>query len=113
MMMGLRLNWDATLARVRDSVLPRALQSNKLEAQPVGAIHDRSISKVYPKYPRIHIVLEYPPGPAFSLTRDGQLTQELYDLLPLIPTQSPSRILWGADADPPDVIAGPRYEDLP
>jgi hypothetical protein len=67
-----------------------------------------------PKYP--------PPGPSFPVDeerpaatlRGGTLLHKgFYDLLALIPTPSPSRILWGAGADPPDVVAGPRYEDLP
>jgi len=42
------------------------------------------------------------------------LHKGFYDLLALIPTPSPSRFLWGANADPtPDVVAGTRYEDLP
>jgi protein-serine/threonine kinase len=42
------------------------------------------------------------------------LHKGFYDLLALIPTPSPSRILWGTGADPPpDAIAGPRYEDFP
>ena len=66
---------------------------------------------------------EYPPGPSFPVDeerpaatlRGGTLLHKgFYDLLALIPTPSPSRILWGAGADfPPDVVAGPRYEDLP
>jgi len=48
------------------------------------------------------------------ITWRNSITQGLFDLLALIPTPSPSRILWGAGADPPpDVVAGPRYEDLP
>jgi len=63
------------------------------------------------------------PGPSFPVDeeqpaatlRGGTLLHKgFYDLLALIPTPSPSRILWGAGADPPpDVVAGPRYEDLP
>ena len=68
---------------------------------------------------------EYPPGrslpvpvdeeqPAATLRGGTLLHKGFYDLLALIPTPSPSRILWGAGADPPpDVVAGPRYEDLP
>ncbi|KAH9978983.1 kinase-like domain-containing protein [Lactifluus volemus] len=63
------------------------------------------------------------PGPSLPLhddpptatLRGGTLLHKgFYDLLALIPTPSPSRFLWGITADPaPDVIAGPRYEDLP
>jgi protein-serine/threonine kinase len=70
-----------------------------------------------PEYP--------PPGPSLPVPVDEErpaatlgggtlLHKGFYDLLALIPTPSPSRILWGTDADrPPDVVAGPRYEDLP
>ena len=52
--------------------------------------------------------------PAATLRGGTLLHKGFYDLLALIPTPSPSRILWGAGADPPpDVVAGPRYEDLP
>jgi protein-serine/threonine kinase len=63
------------------------------------------------------------PGPSLPLhddpptatLRGGTLLHKgFYDLLALIPTPSPSRFLWGISADPvPDVVAGPRYEDLP
>ncbi|KAI0256317.1 hypothetical protein BJV78DRAFT_455348 [Lactifluus subvellereus] len=52
--------------------------------------------------------------PAATLRGGTLLHKGFYDLLALIPTPSPSRFLWGASADPaPDVVAGPRYEDLP
>jgi protein-serine/threonine kinase len=52
--------------------------------------------------------------PAATLRGGTLLHKGFYDLLALIPTPSPSRFLWGATADPtPDVVAGPRYEDLP
>ncbi|KAI0051243.1 kinase-like protein [Auriscalpium vulgare] len=64
-----------------------------------------------------------PPGPAYpaydgppSTLRGGTLLHKgFYDLLAMIPTPSPSRLLWGA-ADPvpsSEPLAGPRYEDLP
>jgi protein-serine/threonine kinase len=53
--------------------------------------------------------------PPIATLRGGTLLHKgFYDLLALIPTPSPSRFLWGITADPsPDVVAGPRYEDLP
>jgi hypothetical protein len=52
--------------------------------------------------------------PAATLRGGTLLHKGFYDLLALIPTPSPSRFLWGASDDPsPDVVAGPRYEDLP
>jgi protein-serine/threonine kinase len=84
--------------------------------------HDHIYSPAYPY--RIPLSRpEYPPGPSLlvdeerpaATLRGGTLLHKgFYDLLALIPTPSPSRILWGAGADPPpDVVAGPRYEDLP
>jgi protein-serine/threonine kinase len=41
------------------------------------------------------------------------LHKGFYDLLSMIPTPSPSRLLWKAPAPPPEtVLAGPRYEDM-
>ncbi|KAF5321788.1 hypothetical protein D9619_001986 [Psilocybe cf. subviscida] len=43
------------------------------------------------------------------------LHKGFYDLLSMIPTPSPSRLLWKAPAPPPPaetVLAGPRYEDM-
>ena len=79
----------------------------------------------YPAYPYRTPISRpeyHPPGPSLPLDeerpaatlRGGTLLHKgFYDLLALIPTPSPSRILWGAGADRPDVVAGPRYEDLP
>lgn len=44
------------------------------------------------------------------------LHKGFYDLLAMIPTPSPSRLLWRAPAPPSpeqSILAGPRYEDLP
>ena len=41
------------------------------------------------------------------------LHKGFYDLLAMIPTPSPSRLLWSAPSPPPEnVVAGPRYEDM-
>ncbi|KAF9482115.1 kinase-like protein [Pholiota conissans] len=41
------------------------------------------------------------------------LHKGFYDLLSMIPTPSPSRLLWKAPPAPPEnVVAGPRYEDM-
>ena len=63
-----------------------------------------------------------PPGPNLPVDEERPdatlrggtpLHNGFYDLLALIPTPSPSRFLRGASADPPpDVVAGPRYEDM-
>ena len=87
-----------------------------------GTNHDHIYSPAYP-YRASPSRPEFRPlGPSLPLDeerpaatlRGGTLLHKgFYDLLALIPTPSPSRILWGAGADPPDVVAGPRYEDLP
>lgn len=49
--------------------------------------------------------------PSTTLPGGTLLHQGFYDLLSMIPTPSPSRLLWGNQE--PAVVAGPRYEDLP
>jgi len=52
--------------------------------------------------------------PTSTMPAGTLLHKGFYDLLAMIPTPSPSRLLWGpptASADP--VVAGPRYEDIP
>ncbi|TFY60541.1 hypothetical protein EVG20_g7382 [Dentipellis fragilis] len=53
--------------------------------------------------------------PTTTLRGGTLLHKGFYDLLALIPTPSPSRLLWGADPTPDThpVVAGPRYEDIP
>ena len=56
---------------------------------------------------------QYDPDPPSTTLPGGTLLhQGFYDLLSMIPTPSPSRLLWG-NQKPPAVVAGPRYEDLP
>jgi protein-serine/threonine kinase len=50
--------------------------------------------------------------PTTTLPGGTLLHQGFYDLLAMIPTPSPSRLLWGGWNEQP-VVAGPRYEDLP
>ncbi|KXN91072.1 Serine/threonine-protein kinase CBK1 [Leucoagaricus sp. SymC.cos] len=50
--------------------------------------------------------------PATSTIPSGTfLHKGFYDLLAMIPTPSPSRLLWGPP-EPEPVMAGPRYEDI-
>jgi hypothetical protein len=52
--------------------------------------------------------------PTTSRLNGTLLHKGFYDLLAMIPTPSPSRLLWGPPAPPPDpVLAGPRYEHIP
>jgi len=84
--------------------------------------HDHIYSPAYPYRAPLSRPDYRAPGPSLPLDeerpaatlRGGTLLHKgFYDLLALIPTPSPSRILWGAGADLPDEVAGPRYEDLP
>lgn len=50
--------------------------------------------------------------PTTTLPGGTLLHQGFYDLLAMIPTPSPSRLLWGASWNQQAVVAGPRYEDL-
>lgn len=40
------------------------------------------------------------------------LHKGFYDLLAMIPTPSPSRLLWSSPSPPENVVAGPKYEDM-
>lgn len=52
--------------------------------------------------------------PASSIPPGTLIHKGFYDLLAMIPTPSPSSLIWGTPPPPsPDsVIAGPRYEDI-
>jgi protein-serine/threonine kinase len=90
---------------------------------PSGSDHDHIYSLAYPyrtplsrpEYRPLGPNLPVDEEPPAGTLRGGTLLHKgFYDLLALIPTPSPSRFLWGANADPPpDAVAGPRYEDLP
>ncbi len=93
---------------------------------PPGSLdHDHIYSPAYPYRGPLSRPQYRPTEPSLPLDeerpsatlRGGTLLHKgFYDLLALIPTPSPSRFLWGAGADPPsppDVVAGPRYEDYP
>ena len=52
---------------------------------------------------------------ASSIPVGTYLHKGFYDLLAMIPTPSPSRLLWGLPKPPdeePTVVAGPRYEHI-
>jgi protein-serine/threonine kinase len=63
-----------------------------------------------PSSPRPHDVYDEPP--TTTLPGGTVLHQGFYDLLAMIPTPSPSRLLWGESWNQQPVVAGPRYEDL-
>jgi protein-serine/threonine kinase len=51
--------------------------------------------------------------PSSGIPAGTFLHKGFYDLLAMIPTPSPSRLIWGTPPPPSDpVIAGPRYEDI-
>ena len=116
---------DQSLLLAHSLVLMASRPSRPLPVPPGpvnplgGPYHDNIYSLPNP----YHNPLPRPPytalpieegRPAATLRGGTLLHKGFYDLLALIPTPSPSRFLWGATADPPpDVVAGPRYEDLP
>ncbi|KAJ8509059.1 hypothetical protein ONZ45_g8729 [Pleurotus djamor] len=52
--------------------------------------------------------------PTSSVPVGTMLHKGFYDLLAMIPTPSPSRLIWGPPASAPEpVVAGPRYEHIP
>ncbi|KAL0578287.1 hypothetical protein V5O48_003698 [Marasmius crinis-equi] len=52
------------------------------------------------------------PSPS-TLPGGTLLHKGFYDLLSMIPTPSPSRLLWNAQPPAETILAGPRYEDIP
>lgn len=73
-------------------------------------------SPFFSPYPRPSYVLppraEIQDEPAMGAIPVGTfLHKGFYDLLSMIPTPSPSRLLWGTP-NPDPVVAGPRYEDI-
>jgi hypothetical protein len=56
----------------------------------------------------------YPQTPQLPTTLPGGtlLHKGFYDLLAMIPTPSPSRLIWGAPAAEEPGLAGPRYEEI-
>ncbi|KAJ7683241.1 kinase-like domain-containing protein [Mycena rosella] len=56
----------------------------------------------------------YPQTPQLPTTLPGGtlLHKGFYDLLSMIPTPSPSRLIWGAPAAEEPGLAGPRYEEI-
>ena len=61
-----------------------------------------------PSTPRLNVSDE---PPTTILPGGTLLHQGFYDLLAMIPTPSPSRLLWGAGWNQQPLVAGPRYED--
>ncbi|KZP23687.1 hypothetical protein FIBSPDRAFT_453378 [Athelia psychrophila] len=67
----------------------------------------------YDQYPVAEPLNAYDAHPKSTLSGGTMLHQGYYDLLSVIPTPSPSRLLWGATwSRQPEVVAGPRYEGL-
>lgn len=82
-----------------------------------SAVSDPFTSGMYNPNQASHAYLSYPRSsrvfaePATTLPGGTLLHQGFYDLLSMIPTPSPSRLLWGANWNQqPEVAPGPRYE---
>jgi hypothetical protein len=66
-------------------------------------------------YPAAYEALSNNNSPPTWRANGTLLHKGFYDLLAMIPTPSPSRLLWGAPSNhQPEVepLAGPRYEDI-
>ncbi|KAL0956360.1 hypothetical protein HGRIS_002509 [Hohenbuehelia grisea] len=70
----------------------------------------------YPPFPAQPPPPDLYEEPTSSVPVGTLLHKGFYDLLSMIPTPSPSRLLWGppAPTQPPEpILAGPRYEHIP
>lgn len=94
----------STLTRQRAIQAPPALD-------PFSMNNPYFTPYAYPSYAPPHQSV-IPDEPETSTVPTGTfLHKGFYDLLAMIPTPSPSRLLWGPPNEEP-VVAGPRYEDI-
>ncbi|KAK1236322.1 hypothetical protein PQX77_000438 [Marasmius sp. AFHP31] len=63
--------------------------------------------------PYAHPDNAYDQPPSSALPAGTLLHKGFYDLLSMIPTPSPSRLLWNSQPPAEPVVAGPRYEHIP
>jgi protein-serine/threonine kinase len=79
---------------------------------PLSAdMHFSQYQQPYPQFgssPRLNLSDE---PPTTTLPGGTLLHQGFYDLLAMVPTPSPSRLLWGAGWNQQPVVARPQYED--
>lgn len=95
------------------SMASRPLPALPAHASPMRPEHDLEpfTAPYYMSYP--YAPQPYEEHPTTSLPVGTFLHKGFYDLLSMIPTPSPSRLLWKAPPAPPEnVVAGPRYEDM-
>ncbi|KAF8639504.1 hypothetical protein AX17_001409 [Amanita inopinata Kibby_2008] len=81
--------------------------------EPLESIHYSS----YPYPPHFAVAIPESPDqlvtPTTTIPSGTLLHKGFYDLLAMIPTPSPSRLLWRSIPTLPEqVVAGPRYEDI-
>src|SRR5882672_3657410 len=81
------------------------------QVQRLADIHGSSPYLSHYAYPPTCPPDVYDESPTTTLPGGTLLHQGFYDLLAMIPTPSPSRLLWGWNQQP--VVAGPRYENIP
>jgi protein-serine/threonine kinase len=92
---------------------PSLAQARANHAPP--ALDPRSMNNPYfvPHYSQPDCPSQIHDEPATSTIPAGTfLHKGFYDLLAMIPTPSPSRLLWPTTTTPEPVVAGPRYEDI-
>ncbi|KAJ7283000.1 kinase-like protein [Mycena rebaudengoi] len=86
---------------------PRALQARWNTTSRTPILHPYA-------YPQNHATVRMTQKFAPTTLPGGTLIHKgFYDLLSMIPTPSPSRLIWGAPAaEETGLLAGPRYEEL-
>jgi len=120
---------DVGLNILHDFIMPpsswRPLPTPPTPAPASSTYPDDRLDDIHILTNPFHTVTPYPPPFVPSVPthlvhndqptslRGGTLLHTgFYDLLAMIPTPSPSRLLWGRNARI-EPIAGPRYEDIP
>ncbi|EKM80721.1 hypothetical protein AGABI1DRAFT_71210 [Agaricus bisporus var. burnettii JB137-S8] len=102
------LSRPPSLTRHRANQAPPALDPLSMN-NPYFVPYYTQPNHISPPQPKFHDEPTTSTIPAGTFLHKG-----FYDLLAMIPTPSPSRLLWGAPTGPtPDpIVAGPRYEDI-
>lgn len=92
---------------------PRGARPNPYQSDLYSLTNPHFYPYAYPQFaPPPPDTYDEPPSsiPAGTLLHKG-----FYDLLAMIPTPSPSRLIWGTPPPPAPtepIVAGPRYEDI-
>lgn len=93
---------------------PDSPVNNTVRTSNVYPLESPTLSPYSRRYAQPELELyEEPAIPAIPAIPAGTfLHKGFYDLLAMIPTPSPSRLIWGAPlAAPEQFLAGPRYEE--